>query len=191
MSVETIICDEKTHPSVKVDASQYLFLAEIIARKFYRGSEKIKDTEIYSMCCEELVKIAENFDPRCGVFDRFAFRSLRNAAISHIRHTKRRKRAGKFEKLTDSQWQDVAENRRDELLRLPNGLSELFLQEHPDDSEQDRDDKKLLVEIFLKGVKVPVIAEKYGISRVSVYNRINRILKCLKERHRDLVAKFA
>lgn len=186
MSVQTIIRDEKKRQS-KIDATEYLFLAEIIARKFYRGKERIQDTEVYSVCCEELVRIAESFNPECGLFDRFAFRSLRNAAISYIRHSKRQKRAGNFEKLTDSQWQDVAEDKREQELNIPDGLSDIFLQHHPDDTEQDCEDKKLLAEIYLKGTKVPVLAEKYGISRVSIYNRVNRMLLRLQGRHDSLL----
>lgn len=187
MSVKTIIRDVKKYASVKIDASKYLFLAEIISRKFYRGKERIQDTEIYSVCCEELVRIAENFDPECGLFDRFAFRSLRNAAISYIRYSKRQKRAGKFEKLTDSQWEDVAEDKRDQVITIPDGLTDIFLEPHPDDTEQDCQDKKMLTEIYLIGTKIPVLAEKYGVSRVSIYNRVNRILVRLQERHDSLL----
>lgn len=189
MLVSLVTVPERAAP-IKVDAAEYLYLAEIVARKFYRGNEPIRDTELYSIACQELVRISSEYRPEVNEdFTRFAFRAMKNAILDHIRYKKAKKRTAAFEPLSDRQWQDLPDEQSETPDCLPIDLLRTLLGDHPDDTDQDRADKTLLEEIYLQGKKVPVI-EQYGISRVTVYNRLRRILGKIQERHAELIETY-
>lgn len=175
-----------------IDLTKYTFLVKAIAHKFRKkfGNkfDKIEDTEAYSIAALELVKAAAEYDPSINEdFSRYAFRVMRNGIIEAIRHRNRQKRTAEFTKLTSLEWEEI-EKKKDQ---TPSGafqeLHAVLLGDHPDDTAQDRADKILLNEIYIQGKKIPLIAEKYGISRVTVYSRIRRIIDKIRQRHKDLI----
>jgi RNA polymerase sigma factor (sigma-70 family) len=186
LALATIAPPPIASPPVQVE--NYLYLAEIIARKFYRGRELIQDTELYSVACMELVSLVENYDPRLGEFSRFAFRSLYNRLVGYIRYTNRKSRRAKLEALTDKQWQDVPDKHREEV-PLPVELLPTLLQEYEDESAQDRQDKLLLKQVYLEGEKVAFVADRLGTSRMTVYTRLKRIIERIRSRHAALLER--
>lgn len=73
----------------KINTVDFLYLAEIVARKFLpRSKEPIKDTELYGIACEELVKCCEKYNPAVGPFDRYAMRAIRNGIVDFLRKSK-------------------------------------------------------------------------------------------------------
>ena len=174
-----------------IDPTKYIFLVEAIAHKFrkrFGGKfEKIEDTEPYSIALMELVKAAAGYDPEVNEdFSRYAFRSMRNGIVEAIRHRNRQKRTAEFAKLTTLEWQELPEK---EVLSadIPSDVYQTLMANHQDDTEQDHADKALLTEIYIQGKKIPFIAEKYGISRMTVYNRLRRIIGKIRQRHGDLI----
>lgn len=175
-----------------IDPTKYIFLVEAIAHKFrkrFRGKfENIEDSEPYSIASMELVKAAAGYDPEVNEdFSRYAFRAMRNGIIEVIRHRNRQKRTAEFSKLTDLDWQEVPEKEQVLSADIPSDVYQTLMANHPDDTEQDHADKALLTEIYIQGKKIPFIAEKYGISRVTVYNRLRRIIGKIRQRHGDLI----
>jgi RNA polymerase sigma factor (sigma-70 family) len=176
-----------------IKVADYLFLAAVIAHKFRNKKkyEKIEDSEPYSIACEELVKAAVGFDPAVqGDFSRYAYRAMLNGVIEHIRHKKAKKRTATFENISEKDFRSIPEKGEGTPDTLPVDLLKTLLADDGTDTEQDRDDKALLTEIYLAGKKIPVIAEQYGISRVTVYNRLRRILGKIRQRHAELVEKY-
>ena len=88
---------------VNLNPTDYLFLVEAISHKFRTNNkEKIKDTEIYSLCCEELLIAIKSFNPLVSADPaRFIYRALRNRIIEYLRYNKRKKRAAEFEILSE------------------------------------------------------------------------------------------
>ena len=175
-------------PRPKVE--DYIFLAEVIAHRFRqknKRAENIKDTEAYSIACEELVKAAHSYDPDVNPdFSRYAFRLMRNGVIDSIRTKNTQKRSANFEAISDKEWDEVpAKGERSE--GLPVELLRMLLSDHPEDTDQDRGDKSLLMELYLREKNITVIAEQYGISRVTVYSRLRRIFGKIRQRHADLI----
>lgn len=175
-----------------IDPTKYFFLVEAIAHKFrkkFRGKfEKIEDTEPYSIASMELVKAAAGYDPEVNEdFSRYAFRAMRNGIIEAIRRQNRQKRTAEFSNLTNLEWQELPEKEQVLSVDIPSDVYQTLMENHPDDSEQDRADKALLTEIYIQGKKIPFIAEKYGISRMTVYNRLRRIIGKIRQRHGDLI----
>lgn len=153
-----------------VDIADYLYLAEVVARKYYRGHDPIRDTELFSVACQELVKCGEKYDPSVGPFDRFAMRSMRNGIIHDLRLMQAKKRAAEFEVLADQDFPERSVEPFPDVGLLP-GL----LQKLPDN------DRCLIEDYFLNNNSVADLANRLAVTKVTVYNRIDRILKKLRE----------
>lgn len=190
LELATVADNPTTVQAAPVKVADYLFLVEVIAHKFRNKKkyEKIEDTEPYSIACEELVKAAVGFDAAVqGDFSRYAYRAMLNGVIEHIRHKKAKKRTATFEPISDKDFRSIPEKSEGLPDSLPVDLLKTLLADDGTDTKQDKDDKALLTEIYLGGKKIPVIAEQYGISRVTVYNRLRRILGRIRQRHAGLV----
>jgi RNA polymerase sigma factor (sigma-70 family) len=175
-------------PAVQpVKVEDYLYLAEIVARNYYRGKEDIKDTELYSLCCEELVRCAAGYTPSMGKFDSYAWKSLHNGVIDHIRAKKAKKRTAVFERLTDQGWDRI--EGRDDNTPLPLHILSILM-DGSGDTAQDAEDRELLRAVHLKGRNVKDLAEELGVSRVTVYNRLKRILGRIRDRHGALIERY-
>lgn len=182
--------------SEPIDTTKYIFLVEAISHKFrkkFGGKfEKIEDTEPYSIASLELVKAAAGYDPDFNEdFSRYAYRAMRNGIIEAIRHSNRQKRTAEFSKLTNIEWKEISARNKSNLLDVSSDLYHRVFARHSEDSEQDIDDKALLKEIYIQGKKIPFIAEKYGTTRMTVYNRLNRIIGKIRQRHPDLIEEIS
>lgn len=170
-------------PPITVDVSDYLYLAEIVARKYYCGKDEeqaqIRDTELFSVACQELVKCVQQYDPAIGPFDRFAMRAIRNGIIQNLRLQKRKKRVAEFDPLTDADWSEVPERETDPILFRVEHLSQLL-------NILSSDDRKLIEDIYFANKSVAELAEKAGVSRVTIYNRRDAILRKLREGLHDI-----
>ena len=171
-----------------IDLKDYIHLAEIVARKFYRGKEKILDTEYYAIACQSLLNAAQKYNASMGDFDRFAYRSMKNGLRSHIRFNKAKKRSATFEFLDDGEWSNIVE--RESNTPIPVAILSQMMADHPDDTQQDRDDKNLLNDIYLRGFSISSIADQHNVSRVTIYNRMNRITGKIRQRHSSLIEKY-
>lgn len=170
------------HPQTVIDPVDYLHVAKCVARKFCHRGERIEDTEIYAVCCEELVKIAPEYQG--DDFGRYAYSVLKNAAIDYLKHNARKKRSCKLQELTD----DFCS--KETATRIPIAFLETFLSDHPEDTLQDKKDKELLVDFYLNQVKIRSLCSKLKVSRTIVYSRIKRMISKLKSRHSDLIENF-
>lgn len=153
-----------------IDTTKYIFLVEAIAhnfrRKFGGKFERIEDTEPYSIASLELIKAAAAYNPDLNKdFSRYAFRAMRNGIIEAIRHRNRQKRTANFSELTNSEWEKVPE--KNEVRSMSDFDIHQALENHPEDSEQDCDDKAILIEVYIHGNKLQSVAEKYGVSRMT------------------------
>lgn len=176
VAMPTLVCADPAPP--QVDASQYLYLAEIVARKYYQGRKEeqkhIRDTELFSIACHELAKCSRRYDPIIGPFDRFAMRAMRNGIIQSIRTKKMKKRVAEFDVLPNQEWIELPEKKEEQPLfnveDLPRFLNLL-----------SSGDRKLIEDIYFANKSVAEIAEQLKVSRMTVYNRRDSILNKLRE----------
>ena len=166
---------------VNLNPTDYLFLVEAISHKFRTNNkEKIKDTEIYSLCCEELLIAIKSFNPLVSADPaRFIYRALRNRIIEYLRYNKRKKRAAEFEILSeDIIFEDkgfsVSSLPKDILNNLFDGICE--------------DDILFLADVQNK--KLSIISEELGVSRVTVYNRVKKIVEKIRQLHPEIIEEF-
>lgn len=166
-------------PQISIDPSDYLYVARIVASRYRFGRERIEDTDVYSVCCEELVEIASDYSG--DDFPKYAYVALKNAVKDHFKHNTRKKRYCSHQQLPD----DIREIQKQN--RIPTDLLDIFLQEHPDDTEQDLQDKKLLVDFYLNQIKILKICQQLNVSKTIVYSRIKRITSKLRDRYSNLI----
>ena len=170
------------------NVANYLYLAKIVANRFRNRNsfEKIEDTEEFSIACEELVHAASLWDSQTYPnFKTYAFRCMINGVIENIRYKKCKCRNTIHQNLSEKDWENIDSDKR--IISVDNELVQSVLADDSRDTEQDREDKSLLVEVYLKQKKISTIADQLGLSRVSIYDRIKRIIGKLKERHKNSV----
>ncbi len=170
----------------KIDASDFLNVAEIVARKFHFGKEKIKDTEFYSICCLRLVEIASKYDGAKDEFFSFAYTSCRNAIVDHLRKSKRLKNTASFQELDGLEWQD---------LKSQSNLFSDKLKEEILDFLNQSDDPgmKLILDFYFNHKKISEIAKEANVSNQTVYTRIRNALSKLNSQfnHEKQIEKIA
>lgn len=168
---------------LEIHVADFLYLAESVARRFHDGKENIRDSEVYAVAYETLVCCVSGYNPEMGPFENFAAQSMRNRVVQYLRRFKRRKRIANFVPL-----EDIAE-RKEEIPHQDTKIIQTVLGEEGEDTQQDGEDKQLLREVYLLGVPVAALAQKLGVSRVTVYGRLKRIIGKIRERHREILEK--
>lgn len=171
----------------KINPADYIFLVKIVAHKFRTKIERIEDSEAYSIASLELIQAAQSYNPTINEdFSRYAYRAMCNGIIDYIRYNKTKKRTADVVSLTDRDWEEIPE---EHLNSIPTDLY-TKLMDDSQDSDQDRQDKALLLDIFIQGKKASVIAEEHGVTRTTVYSRLNRIIGKIRQQHADLIGEF-
>jgi RNA polymerase sigma factor (sigma-70 family) len=168
--------------TVNLNVADYLPLVKAISRKFYRGKERIEDTEIYSVGCQSLVECLPAYDQAKGTFDKFAYQAIKNGIIQFIRYNKRKKRNIAINSLSDYEWNNIKEV-EETIEKAPEISSETIslLLKLDANTDQDKEDKKLLIDYYLNNMRISEISANLGVSKVTIYNRINRIIKKIKK----------
>lgn len=155
----------------------YLYLAEIVSRKFYRGRDKIRDTEIFSVACQQLVKCVKKYKAEIGPFDRFAIRSIKNAILEHIRQQNRQKRSAGEYVISTQEW-----------LQIPDSSDKSF-EDHDflkkTLSSLPQEDQDILLSVFVDNLSIVNIAKRNAVSRATIYSRISKILKFIREKFEE------
>lgn len=165
----------------RIDPSDYLYLAAKVAYKFRSKNkfERIVDTEVYSIACEELIKAVNTYKSDRGDFSRFAWRSMTNGILQRLRAQKRLKRSASFDEIDPDKWKNL--ERKDQGNAFEKILP-LILKDYDGETLQERKDKQLVIDHYINGKRINLLAEANCITRQSVHNRINRCLARLKDR---------
>jgi len=170
----------------KIKAEDHLGLAHAVASQFVRPGVRIQDTEEYAEACLHLVRATENYNPDEGTFQSVAWTCMKNGIIELHRKKNRKKRFGKF---ADTNLEKLPEKRTEQEIP-PDELVYKFLADDPQETEQEKYDKLLLVEIYLGGSRVQAVAERLGISREAIYQRLRRTIERLREKHENLLEQY-
>lgn len=164
----------------RIDPQDYLYLAAKVAFKYRNkhGFERLKDTEIYSIACEHLIRAAQSFKSDRGKFAGFAWKYMSNGILQKFRSQRRLKRSACFSVLDHNKWNNIESRNQSS----PVFLLSSILQDYEGETRQDREDKQLVIDHFMYGKKISLLAEAVGVSRQAIHNRINRCLQKLRER---------
>jgi RNA polymerase sigma factor (sigma-70 family) len=171
----------------KIDPADHVGLAHAIASQYIRlRKEKVKDSDQYAEACLALVQAAEGYIPSQGPFSAVAWKVMKNALIDLFRRSQCRKRTATFDRETD--LSQLVERPQNQPLV---DLLPIFLADDPEETEFDRADKQLLVDLYLKEGSVAEIASRLGVSRERIYQRIRRAIEKIRMRHADLIQGYS
>jgi RNA polymerase sigma factor (sigma-70 family) len=162
-------------------AENYLFLAYSGARQFLSDKTNVKDTEEYSQACLLLVESIRKYNPEQGDFISFARRKIHNGLIEQFRHRTRKKRTAVVEDVDIDKVCKLSEE------KISPDLVYKFLQDTDQETEQERMNKLLLIEIYLGGNKVSEVAHRLNVSSVTVYHRVNAALNKIRSKYSDFI----
>ena len=166
----------------KVKAEDFLCLALKFAHKYRprRAREEIRDTEVYSIACEHLIRSAAVYDSGPEDFPKFAWRFMRNGYFQTLRAQARIKRSANLSRLSEAQWASIAETSEADRIY---DLLPLVFKESKTECRVDKEDRQLVVDHYINKKKVNHLAEALGVSRMTVHSRMQRCLRKLKSQY--------
>ena len=142
---------------MKINVEEHLGLAHTVAARFVNRNERVQDTIEFSLACEALVLVSQNYIPEQGAFSSVAYTAMVNKLIDYQRTKNRKKRKIDFECLDDKQWSDrIDEIQWEEQLEDIHGFmgwlnKTTFNDEEKDDIENAdlNDFEKVVIRAFL------------------------------------------
>lgn len=138
----------------------------------------VKDSMEYSIGCEALIDAWNSYEAeRNDKFGSYAYPLIKNRILEYVRYNKRKKRQANIEDLSEIQWNNLE-------CSAFNVNSDEFLNwlKNSDWSKEDKEDLDILLAVKIQNRKPAKIAEELGISRQTIYDRIQRITEKLKKR---------
>lgn len=169
---------------MKIQPEEHLGLAHAVASRFVRSNERVQDTIEYSLACEALILASQNYDPQQGAFSSVAYTAMTNKLIDHKRGQNRKKRKAEFEYLDEKQWANrIDENQwEDQLADFPDFMGWLNKISWTD---EEKDDLEVLIAVKVKAEPITVIADRRGVSRPTIYQKLQRITDKIRDKYRD------
>lgn len=171
-----IIMEQQINNDIK--AEEHLGLVRSIVCKYIPPGIKIDDTEEYSDGLIGLFNAIKKFDPEHHKFSTFAFKCISNAVIQGIRSRKRKKRVALKPVSLDI---DIAKNEKEEIDF--SSIVECLMQEHPDDTKTDIENKRILYEHYVLGKTWDAIGKELGVTRMRAMQRGQLAVQLLKNRY--------
>lgn len=171
----------------KIRVEDHIGLAHAVASQFVNNSRlRVKDTEEYAEACLLLVQAVDSYVPEDGSFQTFAWTKMRNGLNDWLRRKKRKKRVGTFE--SNSNLTSVPEKLTEE--PVSGDIVYQFLADNITETEQEKADKLVLIEVYLGGAKVQEVADRLGVSRIAIYQRLRRTIERLRAKHGPLLEQY-
>lgn len=160
----------------------YIYMVDAIANNFnFENVRNIRDSEIFGYLSLELVSCATRYDSNKGSFEKYLSSHLFNKAIDFLRKNGRKKRQGSFLGNFDIENIPQRTQNTEELFSIE--LLPKLLSSSPSDSLRDLEDRSILMEYYLGKKTVLELSKKYDTTKVTIYNRIKRSIKKIREIH--------
>lgn len=150
-----------------------LGLAYRVALRFVHDRKRVVDSEEYSDALFGLYQATKGFTQGRERFSTYATRCCNNAVIDG-----RRKRRD-YEPLEDEH-----PARED---RLPVDLVEIFLEDHPEDTQRDRENKEILKKHFINHESWEDIGTEMGVTRSAVFQRAEMAIRMIRIRYKEVI----
>jgi RNA polymerase sigma factor (sigma-70 family) len=157
----------------------YLNLAKSIVSKFEK-KQRIEDSEMYSCACLALMDAKESFDSSKGAFSTWATRKINQHIINYLRKNKNYR---KIEMLGESSTNVVDDSKLD----LPVEKLSILLKDDPQDSKIDLENKKILIDHFIKNKSWADIGRSMHLSRERVRQKGQDAIAKIREKYRLII----
>lgn len=174
-------CQPKPKKQSVINVEDYLYMVEAISNNFnLECVRNIRDSEIYGYLSQELVSCCSRFDPSRATFEKYLSSHLFNKAIDFVRRSKRKKRYSECLYLDQEGLNNIPQRQTN---NISTDLLPSLLAQCSKDSPRDMQDRSLLMEHYLTGRSVLELSKKYNITRMTIYNRIKKGIKKIRENH--------
>lgn len=190
----------KKHAIEKPVVADYMYLVTAISIKFKNTKEEVKDSEIFSVLCHELLLCIGKYNSNLGPFNKYASNHLFNKAIQHLRYIKRKKRFSKntvsMETLSAYGVPDIEDKSHKNQENTPPHLSDCtllskLLEDNCCDTKQNIKDKKILKDFYIKGKTIAFLAKKNKKTRMALYDKMRRAIKLIRQKNVGLIGSYA
>lgn len=178
-----MICSRKPQNTKQsVNLEDYLYMVEAIANNFNcERVRNIRDSEIFGHLSQELVSCYSRFDPSKGSFEKYLSSHLFNKSIEFVRRSTRKKRRHSCFGLDQESLNELPQEPSQEVISTE--ILPTLLAECPKDSPRDMQDRFILMEYYLSGKSAAELSKKYNTTRVTIYSRIKKSIKKIRENH--------
>lgn len=155
--------------AVTVDPTEHLRLVSKVAKKYVGKNVPIADTIEYSAGVFGLLAAAKNYDPEKHQtkFSTYAFDCINKAIIQNWRNQQCAKRSpvNQFS-IHDAETETELFDYRNP--KKYNSAIEAMFKDHPNDSEKDIRNKKILYDHFINEKTWTEISEEFGVTKTCV-----------------------
>jgi len=158
-------------------AEDNLGLARLAAKAFIKNGEPLEDTEQYADACLGLVLAEGDYDSQRGLISSWFFRKASKEIVNGYRNSRHDIPLVRLEDVN----QDLLEQGREQ----PDltGLLETFLAAHPDDSDNDRRNRQMMVDHYLRGESMTDMALRYNMTKMGVSLAIKSAILKIRKRY--------
>jgi RNA polymerase sigma factor (sigma-70 family) len=166
------------------DAKDHLGLVYSAAMKF-AGTRNVEDTEAFSDGCLGLLKAVRTYTNDQGKFSTWATWLIESAIIDGHRQRQRQLRIPvvRMDLITPADKDQIVTHDPDDF--DPN------FEDHPDDTEYDKRNKRIVYEYYLRQRSMPDIGRSLNMTRQAIHLAIQRGLLLLKERFQHLAKDWS
>lgn len=167
-----------------MEIEDHLGLAHNVASKFVRHYERVIDTIEYSIACEALILASQNYDASQGAFSSVAYKAILNKLIDYKRNQNCQKRKAAFAYsedldliLDEKQWNEHLYRELDDIPDFIGWLNQFTW------NDEEKGDLEVLIAVKLKSEPITEVADKLGVSRPTIYQKLNRITTKIRQRY--------
>lgn len=163
-------------------AEDNLGLARLAAKRFIKKGEPLEDTDQYADACLGLVLAEDDYDPQRGLISSWFFRKAWKEIVNGHRQSRHDIPLVRL----DDMDQDLLEDGRREQPDLT-GLLDIFLAAHPNDSDNDRRNRQMMVDHYLHGESMTDMAQRYGMTKMGVSLSIRSAILKIRKRYTKVI----
>lgn len=176
--------NEKRNKEYVVDPTEHLRLANHVTQRFVDGSTPVVDTEEYSDAMLGLLSASREYNPEKHKtkFSTFAHDCIRKSIIQGWRNRNCAKRTPKNQfSISDSETDiDIVDSRKHKNYHK---AIEAICQPHPNDTDKDIRNKKILYDHYINGKTWTEISEEMGVTKTCVQQYGMSAIETLKVRY--------
>lgn len=156
----------------------HLGLVRSIVSKF--DTSHIMDSDLFGIGCLALVEAQKSYKPEKGSFSTWATKLIKQSIFDSFRKSKKQKAKT-----------EINENFVDKTKKsIPHDFLETLLSDSKNDTETEKQNKKILIDHFINGKSWAEIGRNLSLTRERVRQKGIEAIKKIRERYRLILDDF-
>jgi RNA polymerase sigma factor (sigma-70 family) len=178
LNVVNLGCFQRMEGFKKLDSLIFennVGLIKKIVSSYVDRNQKIEDSEAYSDGCIALINAYRTYDSTKGAFSTWATRMIRQAIINTYRKSKK----NNFELHSEI---DQVEDFRS--LKVSEKAMSILLQVDENDSDLDKENKKILIDHYINKISWAKIGRRMGLSKERIRQKGQEAIKRIRIKYK-------